>query len=101
MLPKNTGFAGGNNAGLKAATGEYMALINNDCTVDTGWLKTLARFAVEKSCVEKFGAAGSKVLFFYSYLIAEFSMPGNVSALISDINIDPGISMPNPDLSSC
>jgi GT2 family glycosyltransferase len=94
-LPKNTGFAGGNNAGFKAATGEYIALINNDCTAGAGWLKSLARFAVEKSCVEKFGAAGSKVLFFYSYLIAEFSMPGNASALVSDIIISTDISSNN------
>lgn len=91
-MAQNSGFAGGNNAGFEAATGDYIALINNDCTVGPGWLKALARFAVEKSCVEKFGAAGSKVLFFYGYLIAEFSMPGNVSALISDIIINPDIS---------
>ena len=91
-MAQNTGFAGGNNAGFRAATGEYMALINNDCTANTGWLKTLARFAVEKNCVEKFGAAGSKVLFFYSYLIAEFSMPGNASVLISDISINSDIN---------
>ncbi|HEX7560985.1 MAG TPA: glycosyltransferase, partial [Candidatus Humimicrobiaceae bacterium] len=91
-MAQNSGFAGGNNAGFKAATGDYIALINNDCTAGPGWLKALARFAVEKSCVEKFGAAGSKVLFFYGYLITEFSMPGNVSALISDIMINPDIS---------
>jgi GT2 family glycosyltransferase len=96
-MSQNTGFAGGNNAGFKAATGDYIALINNDCTVGSGWLKTLARFAVEKSCVEKFGAAGSKVLFFYSYLIAEFSMPDNVSVLISEIIIDPDISSDGAD----
>ncbi len=91
-LPKNTGFAGGNNAGLKAASGEYLALINNDCIVGSGWLKTFARFAVEKSCVEKFGATGSKVLFFFSYLITEFSMPADASVIISDIKVstDPG-----------
>jgi GT2 family glycosyltransferase len=96
-MAKNTGFAGGNNAGFKAATGDYIALINNDCTVGPGWLKALARFAVEKSCVEKFGAAGSKVLFFYSYLIAEFSMPDNVSALISDIMIYPDVCSDDAD----
>jgi GT2 family glycosyltransferase len=96
-MAKNTGFAGGNNAGFKAATGDYMALINNDCTVGPSWLKALARFAVEKSCVEKFGAASSKVLFFYSYLIAEFSMPDNVSALISDIMIYPDVSNDDAD----
>jgi GT2 family glycosyltransferase len=96
-MAQNTGFAGGNNEGFKAATGDYIALINNDCTAGAGWLKALARFAVEKNCVEKFGAAGSKVLFFYSYIIAEFSMPGNASALISDININSDISSDDAD----
>ena len=91
-MAKNTGFAGGNNAGFKAATGDYIALINNDCMVGTHWLKELTRFAVEKNCIEKFGAAGSKVLFFYSYLIAELSITGSASALISDIMINPDIS---------
>jgi GT2 family glycosyltransferase len=29
-LPQNLGFTGGNNAGLRVATGEYLVLINND-----------------------------------------------------------------------
>ena len=34
----NLGFAAGNNVGLKAATGEYLVLLNNDTEVTPGWL---------------------------------------------------------------
>lgn len=42
-LPTNTGFTGANNAGIKAATGEMVVLLNNDCIVEQGWLKNLAK----------------------------------------------------------
>jgi GT2 family glycosyltransferase/glycosyltransferase involved in cell wall biosynthesis len=38
-LEQNLGFAGGINAGVKAAKGEYVALINNDAKADPDWLK--------------------------------------------------------------
>ena len=38
----NLGFAGGNNAGYRHATGNYIALVNNDVTLDRDWLATLA-----------------------------------------------------------
>ncbi|WP_235161364.1 glycosyltransferase family 2 protein [Dyadobacter sp. CY351] len=38
---KNTGFAGGNNIGLKHATGEYLFLINNDTEVTAELIGTL------------------------------------------------------------
>lgn len=38
---KNLGFAGGNNLGLKNASGEYIVLLNNDTVVDKDWLKCL------------------------------------------------------------
>ncbi len=46
ILPqkKNLGFAGGVNAGIRYALeqeAEYVALLNNDATVDKGWLKAL------------------------------------------------------------
>ncbi|HVO69525.1 MAG TPA: glycosyltransferase family 2 protein [Aggregatilineaceae bacterium] len=36
-LPKNRGFTGACNAGIQAARGEYIALLNNDTEVDPGW----------------------------------------------------------------
>jgi GT2 family glycosyltransferase/glycosyltransferase involved in cell wall biosynthesis len=38
---RNRGFAGGNNLGARAATGEYLALINNDARADSHWLRAL------------------------------------------------------------
>ena len=40
-MPENRGFAGGVNAGIRAARGEYVALLNNDTEVDAGWLQAL------------------------------------------------------------
>ena len=34
----NLGFAGGNNAAYRHATGEFIALVNNDVTLDRDWL---------------------------------------------------------------
>ena len=39
-LPTNSGFAGGMNAGIRAARSEYIALFNNDLVVDSSWLAT-------------------------------------------------------------
>lgn len=40
---RNLGFAGGNNVGLAAATGEYVILLNNDTVVTRGWVRDLIR----------------------------------------------------------
>jgi GT2 family glycosyltransferase len=36
-LPENRGFTGACNAGIRAAGGEFIALLNNDTEVDAGW----------------------------------------------------------------
>jgi GT2 family glycosyltransferase len=36
-LAENKGFTGACNAGIQAASGEYIALLNNDTEVDAGW----------------------------------------------------------------
>lgn len=36
---KNLGFAGGNNAGFKVSTGEYILLLNNDTKVEPGFVE--------------------------------------------------------------
>jgi GT2 family glycosyltransferase len=40
-LAENRGFAGGNNAGVRVATGQYVAFLNNDTVADPGWLRAL------------------------------------------------------------
>ncbi|MBN1564850.1 MAG: glycosyltransferase family 2 protein [Anaerolineae bacterium] len=37
-LPENRGFTGACNAGMEAAQGEIIALLNNDTEVDPGWI---------------------------------------------------------------
>jgi N-acetylglucosaminyl-diphospho-decaprenol L-rhamnosyltransferase len=40
--PTNLGFAGGNNAAYRHASGDYIALINNDVILDRDWLAAVA-----------------------------------------------------------
>lgn len=40
-LPENRGFTGGNNAGVRHARAEFIALLNNDTVVEAGWLAAL------------------------------------------------------------
>ena len=58
-LSENRGFAGGNSAGLSAATGQFVALMNNDACADRRWLECLIRPMVEDS---KIGICASKLL---------------------------------------
>jgi GT2 family glycosyltransferase len=44
VQPTNLGFAGGNNAGLAAAHGRYLLLLNSDTEVQSGALDTLIAF---------------------------------------------------------
>jgi len=42
---ENRGFSGGNNQGIKAARGQYIALLNNDAQADQNWLQELVKAA--------------------------------------------------------
>lgn len=44
-LQTNTGFASGSNAGIRAASGKYIALLNNDTRTDPAWLAELVAAA--------------------------------------------------------
>jgi len=48
---KNLGFGGGNNAGILAAEGEYVFLLNNDTLVTKGWLAELVKAAEQNPAV--------------------------------------------------
>ena len=72
VLNKNSGYAGGNNEGFKHARGQYVALINNDCSVDANWLKAMVNIMNSGYSEGKVGAVSSKVVFFYEYLILDF-----------------------------
>lgn len=58
-LPQNTGFSGGNLAGLNHANPEsrYIATLNNDTVADPRWLEELA-FALENHSAEWAAACG-------------------------------------------
>lgn len=42
-LPENRGFTGACNAGMAAATGEFIALLNNDTEVVPGWAAAIVK----------------------------------------------------------
>ena len=60
-LPKNIGFCAGNNTGINQASGEFIALLNNDTEVEKDWLAEL--IAATKRHPEA-GLFASKMLFF-------------------------------------
>lgn len=59
-LPRNLGFAGGNNAGIRTASGAYVALLNNDTRVDRDWLANL--LAIAESGPRTVGMWACKIL---------------------------------------
>jgi GT2 family glycosyltransferase len=59
-LRENTGFTGGNAAGLKASDGEFIALVNNDTRADDRWLATMVEAMRKDPGV---GVCASKLLF--------------------------------------
>ena len=57
-LAENVGFAEGNNAGMRHANGEYIALLNSDTVVEERWLEELVQ-ALESD--NRNGAAVAKI----------------------------------------
>lgn len=56
---RNLGFAGGCNVGLQAAQGEYLMLVNQDVTVQAGWLGAM----LDALVLPGVGIAGCKLLY--------------------------------------
>ena len=59
-LPENLGFAGGVNAGLRAARGELLLLLNDDAFVEPGFVAALLEVMTQRPDV---GAASGVLLF--------------------------------------
>lgn len=57
---RNLGFAGGNNVAMRASQADYVALLNNDTSVDPQWLSELVNAAERDPRV---GACTSRLLF--------------------------------------
>jgi GT2 family glycosyltransferase len=55
----NTGFTGGCNQGVAAASGEYIAFLNNDARPDPGWLRAAVQVLEEDPSI---GCVASKIL---------------------------------------
>jgi len=60
-LGKNTGFTGACNAGMRAARGEFVVLLNNDTAAGPGWLEEIVA-AFERH--PQAGIVASKMLLF-------------------------------------
>jgi len=57
---RNLGFAGGNNLGIKAASGKYILLLNNDTEVDANFLQPMIRVLEQDSSI---GAVSPLILY--------------------------------------
>ena len=47
--PKNLGFSGGNNVGIKAASGDYLFIVNNDTEFTSGLIESLVEVFSKKN----------------------------------------------------
>jgi GT2 family glycosyltransferase len=61
-LRENHGFAGGNNAGVREARGRFVALLNNDTIVESGWLAAL-RAGIDEAA--GFALATSRIVYMH------------------------------------
>jgi GT2 family glycosyltransferase/glycosyltransferase involved in cell wall biosynthesis len=58
---RNLGFAAANNIGIRAATGEFFVLLNNDTVVSRGWLSALVRHLRADPAIGLLGAVTNAI----------------------------------------
>ena len=66
----NLGFAGGNNLGIHAASGEYFLLLYNDTEVDAGFLEPIVELMENDKTI---GVSSPKIIFQHSPGIIQFA----------------------------
>jgi len=59
-LRENTGFTGGNAAGLEVAVGDFVSLVNNDARPEKTWLENLIQLMLGDRTI---GICASKIIF--------------------------------------
>ena len=65
-LPENLGFTGGNIAGFERASGDFIALVNNDVRTEPDWLERLIAPMFEDQWI---GSCASKLIIEGSHLL--------------------------------
>jgi GT2 family glycosyltransferase len=68
VLPENRGFAVGVNAGVRRATGDLVALLNDDAVAEPGWLASAGKALADPDVA----AVGPKILFQSSFVELRF-----------------------------
>jgi GT2 family glycosyltransferase len=57
----NRGFAGGNNDGLRIASGSFLILLNNDCIVTKNWIEGLTALLAQDAAIGLAGPVSNSV----------------------------------------
>ncbi|MEH0155775.1 glycosyltransferase family 2 protein [Limibacter armeniacum] len=70
VCKRNLGFAGGNNLGIKAASGKYLYFLNNDTALTSSSIMPLVE-EFEKD--ESLGAASPKIRYYYTPEIIQYA----------------------------
>ena len=66
----NLGFAGGNNLGIKAASGDYLFFVNNDTEFTLGLVATLAKVLTNNPEV---GMVSPKIKYFHNQKLIQYA----------------------------
>lgn len=92
-LPRNLGFAGGNNVGLRAANGDYLVLLNNDTIPAQDFVERIVAPMAED---ERIGSTAGVLLFAHQpELIASAGISVGRDGLHRDLfMLQPAVTLP-------
>lgn len=94
FLKENLGFSAGNNIGIKSAKGKYVLLLNNDCLVDSKWLRQLVTCAeIDKQIF----AVGSKILLYPKFTNIGFSVDQKLTPFHASLSASNVYDSPDSD----